>query len=187
MINSYVIRIRQWLQREWKFVLALFMLFVFYGYSCYEYDKSRSVPMKTISQFSADEIVKATSKLNIPITPAETRYITQEIVKREQLPPEIVYLTKTQKEADVEVDKIAKQDKADFLFKNTISNNGTITNKYYGVHMEKKHEVKMGVTNIGHETYVSAGYQYKNINIILHSKDLKKIDGGSLMMTVASF
>lgn len=187
MINSYVIRIKQWLQREWKFVLVLFMVCVFYGYSCYEYDKARTVPMKTISQPSANEIVRATSKLNIPITPAETRYITQEIVKREQLPPEIVYVTKTQKEADVEVDKIAKQDKADFLLKNTTNDYGTITNKYYGVHMEKKHEIKLGITNIDHEIYASAGYQNKNMDIILHSKNFKRIDGASVMMTVARF
>lgn len=64
--------------------------------------------MKTITQLSADEIVKAISKLNIPVTPTETKFITQEIVKREQLPPGIIYVTKNQKEADVEVDKIAK-------------------------------------------------------------------------------
>ena len=168
-------RMRQWLQREWKFVLVLCMVVVFYGYSCYEYDKSRSVPMKTVSQLSADEIVKATNQLTIPITPTETRYLTREIVKRESLPPEIIYVTKTQKEADAEIDKIAKQDKADFLLKDTTDDKGTITNKYFGVHMEKKHEVKMGVTNIGHETYLSFGYQYKNMDIIFHSKDLKKI------------
>jgi cbb3-type cytochrome oxidase subunit 3 len=49
-------RITQRLQREWKFILMLFMVLIFYGYSCYEYNKSRSGPMRTISQLSNVEL-----------------------------------------------------------------------------------------------------------------------------------
>lgn len=104
------------------------------------------------------------------------------------------YFTNTQQEADSKAQALAKEDKADYLLKQTTksadnktadsNSNKQIQNNYYAISEEKKHSISVGATAVNGQTYATVAYTNDRLTYELHSKDLKKIDGASVMYTV---
>lgn len=166
-------------------LIGIFLLLVI-GIGYYIYAVNKPLPITAIDSVNPTNITKALPSLGIQPTPTLVKEIVTTIEHRVQSEPDVVYVTQTQAQADKQADKIAKQDKADAIIKETKDN---VTNNYYGIHLEKNNSVGIGGSVIDGKVYLSAAYE-RTINkdkqitaeVIIHSKDLKNIDGGTVLV-----
>lgn len=173
------------IKQHWRELLigVLFLLLICIG--VYEYNKHQALPMATIQSVAPTEITKAFSGLRIQATPALVKDTVQTIERRVQSPPDIVYVTQTQAQADKQADKVGKQDKADALIKEPKDN---ITNNYYGIKLEKNNKVKVGLTLVDGKIYENIGYQHKKTEVIVHMQPgPQPIKGFTAMQTIAEW
>jgi hypothetical protein len=114
------------------------------------------------------------------------------ITKAQQSTPTAVFYTATQAAADKQAQIMSKTDKADYVLKETKakdpaaapSGSEQIQNNYYAIQQERKHRLAAGVTAIDGKAYATVAYTNDRLTYELHSKDLKNIDGASVMYTV---
>ncbi len=139
-----------------------------------------TVPMATIPTVTENTVGRTMEGVGQQATQQEIRYVTEKIIERTQSEPDIVYVTKTEKQADTKAQELAKQEQADYVFKNPTDQ---YTSNYYAVHTEKNHKIKAGVTVVDSDVYASVGYQDKKNEFILHVKD-SEVKGGTYMRTV---
>ena len=160
----------QFILDRWKdFVLAL-MLIIIVGFGVYEYNKHESVPMATVISTTPSGLSPALNQLKIPPNVLTPQVLANKIAEREKTAPDVVYITKTQSEADKIANKEAKKDNADAIIKKTDTNPTTdaITNKYYGVHTERLNKIKVGVTVVDSKLYEDIAYQHNKDEVIVH-------------------
>lgn len=184
ILNNSEVLIMQYLKDNHKFLICLLIALAMIGIGYYEYKQNRDVPMATIQAVTPLEIARALSSLNIPSSYAGE--IVNTIERRVQTAPDAVYATKTQEQADMVVKGAAKQDGADAVIKEP---KDKITNNYYGIHLDKNNSIGIGATALDGKFYLSAAYERtinkdKNIaaEVIVHSRDLKNIDGGTILI-----
>ena len=118
----------------------------------------------------------------------DAKDVSNLITKAVQSGPTAVFYTTTQKAADNEAQTLAKADKADYVLKQTTStpvkSAEQIQNNYYAIQQERKHRMAAGVTAIDGQAYATVSYTNDRLTYELHSKDMKGIDGASIMYTV---
>lgn len=175
----------QRIKNNWKLLLPILFLLIVLTVVVWYYE-SKPVPMATVSQLNYNELAQAMAKINVQ---SDAKKITETIIQREKLPPEIIYLTANQKQADTQADKLAKADKADFVLKNTTNDSGQIMNKYFGVHTEKNNKFKVGVTVTERNVYENIAYQHKKDELIVHMQieKVQPIKGVTYMRTLAEW
>lgn len=96
---------------------------------------------------------------------------TERIIERtvERQAPKQQWYSNSQQVADETAQQIGKKDKADKIIKESSEkkvegSDQTITeNKYYGIHLERKHKIKLGVANVDHTTYTTLAYQNRSL------------------------
>ena len=118
-------------------------------------------------------------------TEGDLKRLSNEIEKaKEEKAPTYRYYTRTQEEADKKAQEYASKQKADRIIKTTTTkeivgenknpdNGGNkdenkktdqiIENNYYAVNMEKKHRVTVGAAHIDKNSYLTVGYQNRDI------------------------
>lgn len=174
---------------------ALILLLIFAGW-CF-YQKYHAVPMATIKDTTPASVAEGQIEAGVFKSTEDAKAVSDAIVKRvKAAPADVEFATNTQKEADKKSKEIAKADGADYVLKETTTetvpaNKETgqkettqINNKYYGVHTEKNHRVMAGVTSIDGTVHFTVGAQAEKVTVLVHSKDLKTIDGASVLYTV---
>lgn len=57
----------------------------------------------------------------------------------------------------------------------------------YKINLDKNNRIKAGFTHIDDKTYYALAYERERLEITLHSKNLRQVDGVTLMYTVAKF
>ena len=119
---------------------------------------------------------------------ADVSQLIEQAVKK---PADVTFYTSNQKDADKQAQKLAKVDKADYVLKETaVPKSGVgdkmseIQNNYYAIQQERKHRLAAGVTAIDGKAYATVAYTNDRLTYEIHSKDLKQIDGGSILYTV---
>ena len=96
---------------------------------------------------------------------------TERIIERtvERQAPKQQWYSNSQQVADETAQQVGKKDKADKIIKESQEkkvegSDQTITeNKYYGIHLERKHKIKLGVANVDHTTYTTLAYQNRSL------------------------
>lgn len=180
-------KIKEFIKLYWKELIIVVLIFLCF----FQYKNNNKVPMTTIQNQSADEIKKAIQDLKIEDKVNPTQVI-EKIKEVERKEPEFVYITKTEKEADTKANQLAKQEKADAIIKekepvNTNDNSiGSITNKYYSLHLEKNNKIKAGITVLDNKVYENIAYQRKKDELIIHMKvgDANPVKGATYMRTI---
>lgn len=118
----------------------------------------------------------------------DAKDVSNLINKAKESAPTAVFYTTTQKASDSEAQTLAKADKADYVLKQITStpvkSAEQIQNNYYAITQERKHRIAMGLTAIDGQAYESIAYTNDRLTYELHSKDLKGINGASVMYTV---
>lgn len=168
--------IRDFFVKYWWIILVVIACIALYGW----HKRSNEVPIATIPTVTENSVGKAMESVRQQATQQEIHYVTEKIIERAQSEPDIVYVTKTEKQADAQAQELAKQEKVDYVFKNPTDK---YTSNYYAVHTEKNHKIKAGVTVVEDKVYASVGYQDKKNELILHVKD-SEVKGGTYMRTI---
>ena len=176
-------KIKEFIKLHWKELIILVLIFLCF----FQYHHNNKVPMSTIKNENIAEIKKAIQDLKIEnkVKPVE---VIEKIKEVEQKEPEFIYITTTQKDSDNQANKIAKQEKADAIIKQTKNNfkDESITNKYYSLHLEKNNKIKIGITVVDNKLYENIAFQHKNNEVILHMQldKSKPFKGASYMITI---
>jgi hypothetical protein len=188
MINDIKLNVLQYIKDNHKFIICLLIVLAVLGIGYYEYKHYKPVPMANVSKNNTDEIAKALSGLHIQATPHETKEIVQTIERRVQSPPDIVYITTSQVQADQEANKLAKDDKSDVVIKQQEKKaDGQVVNEYFGIHMQKNNQIAIGVSVVDSKAYATLAVQHEKVIVEVHSKDFKSIQGATVLYTIKQF
>lgn len=117
---------------------------------------------------------------------------------KEKQAPTYQYYTTTRKAADDKAQQLAKAQKADKVIKNTTkepvldetgkqTSDSVIRNDYYAIKLERKHKVKAGAAVIGGETYMSIGYQNRDVEYKVYYNSQRQIVSAGIDMTVTKW
>lgn len=159
-----------------------------------------------LHQEKAPEIVSvpSTTTQDIrPVFPKESESTVEDIshqitrVKEIEV-PKYKYYTVTQEAADARAETIAKEQKADKVVKETNvvavkdaagkdTEQSVIENAYYGINLDRKHKIKIGGASIDGITYLSAGYQNRDIDYKAYYSPEKKVAGLGVDVTIAKW
>lgn len=104
-----------------------------------------------------------------------------------QQPPTAVYITTTQAAADTKAQQMAKADKADYVLKQPTNTATQIQNNYYAIQQERKHKIAIGAADVNSKAYAAVSYTNRDTTITAYSKDMRGIDGASVMYTVVKW
>lgn len=172
--------------------IILVLIIIICGYFLYQ--NSKAVPIATIKDTSVNSIADAQLKLGVFKNLEDAKEVSNLIQDRTKKPADKVFYTNTQQEADITANTLAKKDNADYMLKETSKeenkdNTEKITNKYYAITQEKNNSIGLGATVIDKQVYASVAIEHtinkkNNVSaeIILHSKDLKNIDGATALI-----
>jgi hypothetical protein len=190
----------QFFQNYKKQIAILLIVLALIGAAYYLYQKHQLVPMATIPNTTPSSVATGQLSAGAFKSMEDAKVVSKAIEKRIQTEPDVVYMTNTQQEADKKANAIAKQDGADYMLKKTTTetvsedtknssstNSDTSTqikNEYYGVHTNKEYRLMAGVTSIDGTMHFTTGVQAKRVSVLIHSKDLRNIDGASVLYTV---
>ncbi len=165
----------RWVNKiDWNLVfkvsLALMLIYVVF-FKDVSRPQEPSVPVVPVTETTPQEI-----RQQIPeLSKSEARELSEKIVEtRAEVVPEYHYYTVDHAQADEKAAQIAKQDKADKIIKTTaeIPVAGqpegkkpvqVIENNYYGVTLEKKHELKLGAAYVDRDAYATLSYRNRDL------------------------
>ena len=128
--------------------------------------KEKVPPIVEVPKATKEYIQKAIPELNSSEAKRTERIIERTV---ERQAPKQQWYSSSQQVADDTAQQIGKKDRADKIIKESQEkkiegSDQTITeNKYYGIHLERKHKIKLGVANVDHTTYTTLAYQNRNL------------------------
>lgn len=154
-------------------------------------------PVATIEDISPAGVAEGQAAVGKYTGAADAADVSQLIHKAQAKQPTATYYTTTQAAADSKAQVMAKADKADYVLKetsvskvgdlaaeNSATKSGQVENNYYAITQERKHRLAAGVTGINGQAYATVAYTNDRLTYEIHSKDLKQIDGGSILYTI---
>ena len=188
-------------QNKIHFIYGCIILILIIGLvMCYKFSQNSAStpPVATITDISPAGVAAGQVAAGKYTGAADAADVSNLIQKAQQSAPTAIYYTTTQAAADKQAQVMAKADKADYVLKetavpksgvgvtaeNSAVKNEEITNNYYAITQERKHRIAVGATVIDSKPYATIAYTNDRLTYEIHSKDLKQIDGGSVLYTV---
>lgn len=178
--------IREFLRSENKkdIVIAIITIILIIGGLAYGFTKKLNKEPPPVTQVQDTDVNSLREKFPDD-SEKDLKRLSNEIKKaKEEKAPTYRYYTRTQEEADKKAQEYASKQKADRIIKTTTTkeiigenkntDNGDkkdenkktdqiIENNYYAVNMEKKHRVTVGAAHIDKNSYLTVGYQNRDI------------------------
>lgn len=182
-------------------VIYCFVIFVILIAACFSlyhiYEAKKTVPIQTIQSTDKAAVIDAQKAVGKYSSDSDAADVSNLIQKATAKPATVIYYTSTQQEADKQAQTLAKTDKADYVLKQTTATNPVknlgaptdqeIQNNYYAISQERKHRISAGATVIDSKAYATLAYTNDRMTYEIHSKDLRGIDGGSVLYTVSKW
>lgn len=170
------------IKSNWKEILIVILIVCVAALGFYVFHKDKTPEIVTIPDTNSASVYNGMADAGTPVDFKTAEKISQKIATAETKPANLTFTTATQKEADTKIKEVAKNDKADSVLKKTETEaNGQIENKYYGIHLERDNAIGVGATVLNQKAYMSLSYEHKNIEAIVHTKDLRGVDGATVM------
>lgn len=172
-------------------VVAVVAIVVLIGFYCSNKPGTEKAPaIIPVTDTSPAQIRQASPNLSTN----EAREVSRRIdVVTHTQPPTVQYYTATQTAADDKAQALAKQDKADQVYKQTKvvpvqgSDQSVIQNDYYAVQMGKKHDIKAGAAVIDSQPYATISYRNRDVTYEAYYNPATKKGGAGVSVTVASW
>lgn len=132
-------------------------------------------------------------------TSSEVKEIEKQIIKTQDVKaPEYHYYTITQEAGDKEARQYAAKEKADKVVKTTEeipvkdekgreTEQKVIENNYYGINLNRKHDIKLGAAAIDDDPYVSLSYRNRDVEYTVYKKTNGNKYGAGISVTVAKW
>lgn len=194
-------KVKDWFIKNKVHVSYCFVIFVILIAACFSlyhvYEAKKIVPIQTIQSTDKAAVIDAQKAVGKYISASDAADVSNLIQKAAAKPATVVYYTSTQQEADKQAQTLAKTDKADYILTTTTKpvksesvgapTDQEIQNNYYAISQEKKHRISAGATVINSKAYATLAYTNDRMTYEIHSKDLKGINGASVLYTVAKW
>lgn len=165
-------------------VLLLGVIFLGYLY----FNKENKQPeIVTVPQVTTQEVQKAAPEMSRHEAERTTRIIERTV---EKSVPAQTWYSSSEPLADAKAQKVAKEDEADKVIKHVeekpVEGSGqkVVEADYYGIHLERKHRIKMGAAVIDDEVYGSLSYQNRDLEYTVFASQSGKY-GGGIQYTIA--
>ena len=152
--------------RDWIITAVLILLVLFGGYEYYKFN-IKPVPQQQVTTISAEEISKALIKMGHRPTEKEVTTIVREIEKVKEQPPQATTQTMTVQQGSLWAQELAKKTNADKMVWETPK---PYTNNFYSISLDKQKKLSAGITVISSKAYLSASYQDRDNQLILHGR-----------------
>jgi len=178
--------IQRFLRSENKkdIVIVVITIILIIGGLAYDFTKKLHKESLPVTQVQDIDINSLKEKFPED-TEGDLKRLSNEIKKaKEEKAPTYRYYTRSQEESDKKAQEYASKQKADRIIKTTTTkeiigenkNAGNdnekdenkktdqiIENNYYAVNMEKKHRVTVGAAHIDKNSYITVGYQNRDV------------------------
>jgi len=195
-------KVKEWFIKNKVHVSYCFVIFVILIAACFSlyhiYEAKKTVPIQTIQNTDKTAVIDAQKAVGKYSSDSDAADVSNLIQKAAAKPATVIYYTSTQQEADkqAQAQALAKTDKADYVLKQTTTTNPVknesvgaptdqeIQNNYYAISQERKHRISAGATVINSKAYATLAYTNDRMTYEVHSKDLRGVDGGSVLYTV---
>jgi len=175
------------LKQHWKPMLIFFVILLIFFIGYFVYKHNQAVPQLDITNATDAQTTEQLKKEMPNASFKEREETTQALRKADSQPAQEQFTATSLTALDKKANEIAKEDEADFVTKEVNKKtDGTIEGVYKGVHLEKDNRLKFGITVQNGISY-SVGYEHKNTEVLIHSKDMKTISGVTVMQTIAKW
>lgn len=144
-------------------------------------------PVTTIQDTASTDIASGQTAINKYEGKADAADVSHLISHAVQQQPTAVYITTTQAAADTKAQQMAAKDKTDYVLKQPTNTATQISNNYYAITQERKHRIAVGAAEVNSKAYAAIAYTNRDTTITAYSKDMRGIDGVSVMYTVAKW
>lgn len=173
-------------------IIVMLLLVIGSGY--YFYNKGiqdSTIPLQPIAKVDFNSVKQAQQLSNKYISDSDTKEVVHYIEKAKDKPPTFQYITTTQEESDKKANYLASKDKADYILKETESDNNIINNNYYAIKQEKKNRIGGGIAVINNDIYGTVHYQRDRLRVeafksITNPKG-KNLDGAAVSYDFVKF
>ena len=169
------------------------ILFMVAGLCYHFYNKGmeeKIIPIQPIQAVTPSNIKAAQINAGKYKSDADVKEVTRIIEKESKRTPDVQFVTYTQKEADNQVQQLAKKNKSDYVLKETKSDSDVINNNFYAIKQEKPNRIGVGVAVVDHDTYLTAHYQHDRLRIDAYKgirSNSSKLDGVGMSYDLAKF
>lgn len=170
------------------------MLLLVIGSGYYFYNKGiqdSTIPLQPIAKVDFNSVKQAQQLSNKYTSDSDTKEVVHYIEKAKEKPPTFQYVTASQSESDKKANYLSSKDKADYVLKETESDNNVIQNNYYAIKQEKKNCIGGGIAVINNDIYGTIHYQRDRLRVeafksITNSKG-KNLDGAAVSYDFVKF
>ena len=173
-------------------IIVILLLLIGSGY--YFYNKGiqdSTIPLQPIAKVDFNSVKQAQQLSNRYTSDSDTKEVVHYIETAKTKPPTVQYITSSQEESDKKANYLSSKDKADYVLKETESDNNVIQNNYYAIKQEKKNRIGGGIAVINSDIYGTVHYQRDRLRVeafksITNPKG-KNLDGAAVSYDFIKF
>ena len=172
-------------------IIVILLLVIGSGYYFYHKGIQDSIPLQPIAKVDFNSVKQAQQLSNKYKSDSDTKEVVHYIEVAKDKPPTFQYVTTSQAESDKKANYLASKDKADYILKETESDNNIINNNYYAIKQEKKNRIGGGIAVINNDIYGTVHYQRDRLRVeafksITNPKG-KNLDGAAVSYDFVKF
>lgn len=173
-------------------IIVILLLVIGSGYYFYHKGiQDSTIPLQPIAKVDFNSVKQAQQLSNKYTSDSDTKEVVHYIEKAKEKPPTFQYTSTTQEESDKKANYLASKDKADYVLKETESDNNVINNNYYTIKQEKKNRIGGGIAVINNDIYGTVHYQRDRLRVeafksITNPKG-KNLDGAAVSYDFVKF
>lgn len=173
-------------------ILIIISLLIGSGYYFYHKGiQDSTIPLQPIAKVDFNSVKQAQQLSNKYKSDSDTKEVVHYIEKAKEKPPTFQYITTNQLESDKKANYLSSKDKADYVLKETESDNNVINNNYYAIKQEKKNRIGGGIAVINNDIYGTVHYQRDRLRVeafksITNPKG-KNLDGAAVSYDFVKF
>ena len=164
------------------------------GLCYYFYNKGvqdSTIPLQPIAKVDFHSVKQAQQLSKKYTSDSDVKEVVHSIEKAKTKPPTVQYTTSSQEESDKKAKYLSSKDKADYVLKETESDNNVIQNNYYAIKQEKKNRIGGGIAVINNDIYGTVHYQRDRLRVeafksITNPKG-KNLDGAAVSYDFVKF
>lgn len=146
----------------------IIMIFLLAGSGYYFYHKGiqdSTIPLQPIAKVNFNSVKQAQQLSNKYTSDSDVKEVVYSIEKAKDKTPTFQYTTTNQLESDKKANYLSSKDKADYVLKETESDNNVIHNNYYAIKQEKKNRIGGGIAVINNDIYGTVHYQRDRLRV----------------------
>ena len=172
----------------------IIMIFLLAGSGYYFYHKGiqdSTIPLQPIAKVNFNSVKQAQQLSNKYISDSDVKEVVHYIEKAKEKPPTFQYTTTNQAESDKKANYLSSKDKADYVLKETESDNNIINNNYYAIKQDKKNSIGGGIAVINSDIYGTIHYQRDRLRVeafkSINNPKGKNLDGAAVSYDFVKF